>query len=294
MKKMKILISGGSGFIGKALVSSFQKENYDLVLLQRKDENKAYFWNPKEKILKIPKNDKIDVVINLAGENISSGRWTSSKKEEIKNSRVEGTSLLSEFFSKAKYKPKVFISGSAIGLYGNNEDQILTENSAKGSGFLADVCELWENSAKSIQVSEVRTVFLRFGMILSFQGGALEKMLLPFKLFLGGIIGTGKQYISWISLDDVISVIHFILQNENLSGAINLVSPESVTNFDFTKSLGKFLKRPTIFPLPSFFAKLLFGEMAEELLLSSIRVLPKKLQEEKYSFIHSDLEKFFN
>lgn len=288
---MKILISGGSGLIGRAVSHLLEEEGHQVVSLKRKStSSETPYWDIENHIIELGAYQKIDVVIHLAGESIAEGRWNQQKKERIKNSRVKGTKLLSEYFSKATYQPKVFISGSAIGFYGSRGEEELSENSQKGTGFLSDVCTQWEEATSKVALSGIRVAKVRFGMVLSSKGGALKKMLFPFKAGFGGIIGDGKQYVSWVTIDDVVGIISHIIKSENLAGAINVVSPTPVTNQIFTKTLGKVLKRPTILPLPAFLAKILLGEMAQELLLSSTKVIPSKLQESGYIYKHATLE----
>jgi uncharacterized protein (TIGR01777 family) len=248
------------------------------------------YWDIENGIIELGPHQEIDIVIHLAGESIAEGRWNQQKKERIRNSRVKGTKLLSEYFSKTSYKPEVFISGSAIGFYGSRGEEELSENSKKGTGFLSDVCSQWEEASSKVSLSGVRVANVRFGMVLSSNGGALQKMLLPFKMGFGGIIGDGEQYISWVTIDDVVGIINHILKTEKLKGPINVVSPTPATNYQFTKALGKVLRRPTVFPLPAFLARIVFGEMAQELLLSSTKVFPRKLQEHNYMFKHATLE----
>ena len=290
---MKILISGASGLIGKEILNSLAEQGHQIISLQRKSAPTTPYWDIENEIIELGANQKIDVVIHLAGESIAEGRWNQRKKERIKNSRVKGTKLLSEYFSKANYQPKIFISGSAIGFYGNRGDEKLSEESKKGTGFLSDVCYQWEEATTKASQSGIRVANIRFGMVLSSKGGALKKMLLPFKMGLGGIIGNGKQYISWVTINDVVGIINHIIKNKNLKGPINIVSPNPVTNHNFTKTLGKILNRPTFFPLPAFLAKILLGEMAQELLLSSTKVIPSKLQKSGYIFKNATLKNAF-
>lgn len=287
---MKILISGASGLIGKEVVSSLSEQGNQTIPLQRHPSPEIPYWDIENGIVELGTHQEIDVVIHLAGESIAEGRWNQQKKERIKNSRVKGTKLLAEFFTKTSYRPKVFISGSAIGYYGNRGEEKLSEKSQKGTGFLSDVCYQWEDATAELSQSGIRVASVRFGMVLSSKGGALKKMLLPFKIGFGGIIGDGKQYVSWVTIDDVVGIISHIIKNADLKGAINVVSPNPVTNHTFTKALGKVLNRPTLFPLPAFLAKILLGEMAQELLLSSTKVIPGKLQESGYTFKHATLE----
>lgn len=274
---MKVMISGSHGLVGTALCSALEADFHEVVRLGRDFSQPIDFRG-------------VEAVIHLAGENIAEGRWNASKKERIEKSRVEGTRLLANQIGATKYKPNVFISSSAIGYYGHRPDEIIDENSVAGRGFLPDVCRKWEEAAKPAEASGVRTVFLRTGIILSVKGGALKKMLPPFKLGGGGILGSGKQYVSWISITDMVEIIQFFINNTTLSGAFNLVAPNPVSNYEFTKTLGNLLHRPTIMPLPAFTARLLFGEMADALLLSSCNVQPNRLLEAGYIFRHAELK----
>jgi len=287
---MNILISGASGFIGQHLSNFLSLKDYTVLALQRKEPSKPPYWNIDKNIIDLGKYNKIDIVIHLAGENIAGGRWTKKKKERIKSSRIKGTKLLCEYVSSLKNKPKLLISASAIGFYGDRGEETLTEDSSKGTGFLADVCKKWEEATHIALSSGIRVVNMRFGMVLSPHGGALKRMLIPFKLGLGGIVGQGRQYISWIAIEDVLSAIDHIIKNEDISGPINFVSPNPVTNRYFTKTLAQILHRPALIPLPSLMAQVLFGEMAKELLLSSTKVIPKRLIDSGYRFIYPRLE----
>ena len=274
---MKILLSGSSGLIGSALKSSLINEGHEVLPLSRDFNQSIDFTN-------------VDVVIHLAGENIAQGRWTKEKKAEIKNSRINNTRLLSEQIAASNHKPSLFISSSATGFYGDRLDSILDEKSSSGSGFLPEVCVEWEQSTQPAEQAGVRTVHIRTGIVLSKKGGALKKMLPPFQMGGGGILGSGNQYMSWISLEDEIRAISFIIHNSNIVGPVNLTAPNPVNNKEFTKVLGKVLKRPTIVPLPGFAAKLIFGEMADAILLTGNRVLPNKLIEAGFKFNHETLE----
>ena len=288
---MKILISGASGLIGSALKTALSTRGDRVLSLTRRNarNNSEITWDPSSNTLDSAHLTNIDGVIHLAGENIASRRWTSAQKARIRDSRVQGTTLLAQTLATISPPPKVFISASAIGYYGNRDDEILTEDSQPGSGFLPDVSIAWENAAKPAAAG-IRTVHPRIGIVLSPAGGALGKMLLPFKLGLGGIIGSGNQYMSWITLDDLVSLFLFAIDDESISGAINAVSPTPVTNREFTKTLGRVLSRPTIFPLPAFAAKLALGEMADALLLASTRVTSSRLENTNFSFAHPHLE----
>lgn len=289
---MKILISGASGLIGSALKTALNARGDHVVSLTRRNarNDDEITWDPSSNTLDPSRLTNIDGVIHLAGENIASRRWTATQKARIRDSRVQGTTLLAQTLASISPPPKVFISASAIGYYGNRQDEILTEDSQPGEGFLPDVSIAWENTAKPATEAGIRTVHPRIGIVLSPTGGALGKMLFPFKLGLGGIIGSGNQYMSWITLDDLISLLLFAIDRESISGAINAVSPTPVTNREFTKTLGRVLSRPTIFPLPAFAAKLALGEMADALLLASTRVIPSHLENANFSFAHPDLE----
>jgi uncharacterized protein (TIGR01777 family) len=274
---MKALISGSSGLVGSALRKSLENDGHEVGCLPRTYEAPVDFSG-------------VDAVVHLAGENIAEGRWTDAKKRRIEESRVIGTRQLAEQLARSTVKPRVFISASAIGFYGDRGSEALDENSSGGNDFLSGVCKKWEEAARTAAEAGIRTITIRTGIVLSSEGGALKKMLLPFKMGGGGILGSGQQYMSWISLADEVKAIRFLLENEGIHGAVNLVSPNPVTNLEFTKTLGKVLKRPTILPMPGFAARLLFGEMADALLLGSTRVIPKKLIDAGYGFCHADLD----
>lgn len=290
---MKILISGSSGFIGSELKACLSSRGHEIIKLVHSEKHltdDALLWDPEHRELDIKDFEGFDCVINIAGEPIASGRWTPEKKKKIRDSRVIGTHMLSELLVRLDKPPKMLINASAIGYYGSRGDEILDESSTRGKGFLADVCDKWEHGADVAAEKGIRVVKVRIGVVLSPAGGALGTMLTPFKLGLGGVIGSGKQYMSWISMDDLMGVFLHVIGNSSISGPVNAVSPNPSTNREFTKTLGKVLWRPTICPFPEFLAKLLLGEMAEELLLSSTRVRPKKLEETEYSFLYPDLE----
>ena len=252
--------------------------------------DRAIRWDPDQGKLDLAGLEAIDVVVHLAGENIASGRWTAEKKARIRDSRVKGTRLLSETLSRLTQPPRVLVAASAIGFYGDRGDELLTEVSPRGSGFLAEVCQEWEQATQPASQRGIRVVNLRFGVILSPAGGALAKMLTPFRMGVGGKIGSGRQYMSWIALDDATGAVQHALANGSLHGPVNGVAPRPVTNLEFTKTLGRVLVRPTILPMPVFAARLAFGEMANELLLASARVEPSALVKGGYVFGHPDLE----
>lgn len=288
---MKLLISGASGLIGSALKNALSARGDQILALTRRTSgaDNEITWDPASNQIDTARLNNLDGVIHLAGESIASGRWTPAQKARIRDSRVLGTTLLAQTLTQLATPPKVFISASAIGYYGHRDDDMLSESSAPGNGFLPEVCTAWENAAKPAIEADIRTVHPRIGMVLSADGGALAKMHLPFKLGLGGIIGSGTQYMSWISLDDLISLLLFAIDNDTISGPINAVSPTPITNREFTKTLGHVLSRPTIFPLPAFVARFALGEMADALLLSSARVLPTRLESLDFPFSHTQL-----
>jgi uncharacterized protein (TIGR01777 family) len=228
--------------------------------------------------------------VHLAGENIAKGRWNARKKARIRDSRVNGTRLLSEALTRLSKPPAVMVCASAIGYYGDRGDEVLREESASGSGFLAEVCRQWEAAAEPARKRGIRVVHLRIGVVLSPEGGALAQMLFPFRMGLGGKLGSGRQYFSWIAIDDLVTVIAHALTNDTLQGPVNAVAPHPVTNLEFTRTLGRVLARPTLFPMPALAARLAFGEMADELLLSSARVEPTRLLATAYQFRHPQLE----
>ncbi len=290
---MKILITGASGLIGKALQKSFNEKGYEMLLACRGKPERLneIQWDVETGFAEPKRLEGLDAVIHLAGESVGGSlRWTEEKKKAIRDSRVKGTHSVVETLSSLKSKPKTFISGSAIGFYGTRGDDVMVETSAAGDTFLSAVCKDWEAESRRAEDSGIRTVLLRTGIVLSKDGGALATMLTPFKLGIGGVVGSGKQWMSWISLDDVVGVINFALENENIRGAINNVSPNPVTNEEFTKTLGEVLYRPTILPLPEFAVNLVFGEMGEALLLDSTRVEPKRLREAGFEFKFSGLK----
>lgn len=291
---MKILISGSSGLVGSALLPFLVAEGHQIVKLIRARSDllpNEIAWDERRGILSPESLEGMDAVIHLAGENIANGRWTEEKKRKILDSRVIGTRLLCEALASLKHPPKVLISASATGYYGSRGKEVLTENSPRGTGFLADVCEKWEEATQQALDKGIRVVNLRIGMILSAKGGGLKKMLPPFKWGLGGTIGSGEQYISWIAIDDVLNVIAYALKEESLKGPVNVVSPNPVTNRDFTKTLGQVLDRPTWMTMPDFMVRWIFGEMGEDVLLSSTRVKPKVLEDRHFQFSYPELEK---
>jgi len=289
---MKVLITGASGLIGIPLQKSFADKGYEMLLASRKEatDDNHIQWSIENGFSEPGKLEGIDAVVHLAGESVNGLRWTDDKKKAIRDSRVLGTRNVVDAVSKLKDKPKVFIASSATGFYGERGDEEVTESSAAGDNFLAAVCKEWEGESRRAEDAGIRTVLLRTGIVLSKDGGALGTMLLPFKLGVGGVVGSGKQWMSWISLDDHIAAINYAIENENLRGAVNAVSPNPVTNEEFTKTLGEILYRPTFLPIPEFVVSMAFGEMGDALLLASTKVLPKRLESAGFKFTYPQLK----
>ena len=287
---MHVLVSGSSGLVGSALVPYLHEKGHQVTRLVRRKPGEAEVrWYPENNVMFENLAEDVEGMVNLSGESIAEGRWNPAKKKRILESRVETTSLIAETLPNLKPMPKVWVCASAIGYYGDRGEELLDEDSAAGSGFLPDVCQQWEAATQPAADAGIRVVNLRIGVVLSKNGGALSKMLFPFKMGGGGIVGSGRQYWSCIALEDLVGVIEHCLVTESVSGPVNAVS-SAVTNREFTKTLGRVLNRPTIVPLPAFAAKLALGEMAEALLLASARVVPQKLQDTGYEFKCPDLE----
>ncbi len=289
---MRIIVSGSRGLVGTALTKALEADGHEIYRLVRHAPNseREIEWSPDRYSIAISRIEGFDAVFHLAGESIASGRWNDDKKRKIRESRTKGTKLLADALANLSAPPKTLISASAIGYYGDRGDELLTENSSPGKDFLADVCVEWEKATEHARAKGVRVVNTRFGIILDKEGGALAKMLTPFRMGIGGRIGDGKQWMSWIALDDVIAALQFTLKNESMNSPVNFVAPNPVTNAEFTKTLGRVLSRPTIFPIPEFGVRLAFGEMADALLLSSQRVEPKQLTVAGYQFLYASLE----
>lgn len=288
---MKIAIAGASGLIGSAFIKSVEEDGAEVTRLVRSSPRAGEIeWHPNQDAIDPGKLEGFDAIVNLAGENVAEGRWSDEKKKKIHDSRVNGTHLISEAIAKVEAKPRVFLCASATGIYGDRPDETLNEQSDSGGGFLAGVCREWEKATEPAAKAGVRVVNMRFGPVLAAHGGMMEKMLTPFKMGLGGKIGSGKQYISWVSIDDVVGAMKLALKNEAIRGPLNVVSPNPVTNEQFTKALGEALSRPTMMAVPAFAARLAFGEMADEMLLASQRVLPKKLTDAAFQFEYPRLE----
>ncbi|MBI3797567.1 MAG: TIGR01777 family protein [Deltaproteobacteria bacterium] len=290
---MKVFVTGASGLVGSALVPYLTTGGHRVTRLVRSPPRPGaaeIYWDPAAGVQDLGSLEGMDAVVHLAGENIAGGRWTAARKAKIRDSRVIGTRTLCETLARLPQPPTVLVSASAIGYYGDRGAEPLWENSAFGSGFLPEVCRAWEEATQPAVQKGIRVVLLRIGIVLSPAGGALAKMLLPFKLGLGGVVGSGNQYMSWIALDDVAGAIAHSLETDTLQGPVNAVAPFPVTNREFTRTLGRVLGRPTVFPLPAFGARLVFGEMADALLLASTRVEPKRLLATQYGFRYPELD----
>ncbi len=288
---MNLLITGGTGFVGSALCSRLLGEQHKIVVLSRNPEKIKPPIKAVANLDQLSNDDIFDVVINLAGEPIANKRWNDQQKKRIFGSRIETTEALIEYFKKSKHKPKLLINGSAIGYYGTAKtNDNIDEKSGCDDSFSSQLCQKWEAAALEAESLGIRTCLIRTGIVLGKNGGALSKMLPPFKMGLGGRIGYGKQWMSWIHLDDLVGIILYCINNDNHKGAVNGTSPNPVINEVFTKTLGTALKRPTIFPMPEIVIKLLMGQMGEELLLSGKRVLPRKALDAGYIFKYKTLE----
>lgn len=292
---MRAVVSGATGFVGSRLVERLERP---LVLSRSPERARAalgdgvepHGWDPAAGLPPVEAFRDVEAIFHLAGDPIAEGRWTKAKRARIRDSRVIGTRNLVDGLAVLDERPKVLVCASAIGYYGDRGDEELDEKSGFGTGFLADVCQEWEEAAEPARVRGIRVVNLRIGVVLSPKGGALATMLTPFKLGAGGVVGSGDQYWSWIAIDDLLGAIHHAIITEELSGAVNAAAPNPVTNREFTKTLGRVLHRPTVLPMPAFAAKLALGEMANELLLASARVVPKRLLESGYEFRFPELE----
>ncbi|MBU2647213.1 TIGR01777 family oxidoreductase [bacterium] len=295
LPRKKVLISGASGVLGRKLIPFLTTGGHSVLTLVRRQPQTAteIFWDPARGILNADDLVGVDAVIHLSGENVGEGRWTAEKRRRIIESRVSTTYLLAERVSSLNPKPGVFISASATGIYGDRKDDCLSEDEIAGNGFLATVCDHWENAVQPALDNGMRTALMRIGVVLTPEGGALQKLLLPYQMGLGGRMGSGKQYISWIGIDDALAAFYWALMNEDISGPVNVVSPNPVTYLDFTRTLASVLSRPAVLPFPAFLIKLFFGQMGVEGILFSTRAKPTRLLDTGFNFRHSNLEEVF-
>ena len=289
---MRIVISGASGLIGTALGPALRAAGHDVTRLVRgaPTEPDEIFWDPRTRILDTTRLEGVDAIVNLSGENVASRRWTAAQRERIWHSRVDATYTLVTAVTKLSRKPVVFLSASATGFYGDRGDEELTEASGIGHGFFPETCLAWETHAEGAARAGVRTALLRFGVVLAPGGGALATMLPVFRLGLGGRVGDGRQWLSWIALDDAVAAICFALSDPRCAGPVNVVAPVPVTNAEFAATLGRVLRRPAVLPVPAWMLRLVFGRLADETLLASTRVVPAKLLEAGCGFRHATLE----
>jgi uncharacterized protein len=289
---MNILVTGATGFIGSELIPFLSQNKHRVIRLVRKAQAGAgeICWDPAAETINTEALEGLDAVVHLAGENIAAGRWTAEKKQRIRESRIKGTRFLAHSLSRLFDPPKVLVSVSAIGYYGDRGIEPLDEGNKPGKGFLAELCSEWEAATTPAVIRGIRVAIPRIGMVLSAKGGALAQMLPVFRLGLGGRIGSGCQYMSWITLDDVIGIIDHAIRNELLQGPVNAVTPNPVTNKVFASMLGRVLAKPAFFALPAFAARIVFGEMANELLLSGANIVPARLKETGYQYKFPELE----
>ncbi|WP_437224180.1 TIGR01777 family oxidoreductase [Planctomicrobium sp. SH661] len=288
---MHIFVTGSTGLIGRELVSTLEASGHQVTRLVRgvPANERERSWETGGRRLSATVLEGCDVLVHLAGESIASGRWTQHKKDRIYHSRVDSTAILSDAMTRLPIMPKAFIVASAIGYYGDRGESVLTESSPPGVGFLADVCKAWESAADPVR-EQTRVVHVRTSMVLSEKGGAIKPMLLPFKMGVGGVIGSGEQYWSWITLEDIVRLFQFAIENENLRGPINGATPNPVTNREFTTTLGERLHRPTVLPMPGFIARIALGEMANDLILASTRVVPEVPVQQGFQFRQPELK----
>ena len=289
---MHVMLTGSTGLVGTALPPVLADQGHQVRRLCREPsgEAQATHWNPADGTFAPGAFDGIDAVVHLAGESIASGRWTAARKARIRDSRVDGTRRLCEAMAALESPPTVLVAASALGYYGDRADEMLEESSPPGSGFLPTVCQEWEDAAEPARRRGIRVVHLRIGLVLSTRGGALAQMLLPFRFGLGGVLGSGDQFMSWITLDDLTGIALRALTDDRIHGPVNAVTPHPVTNREFTKTLGKVLRRPTVVPVPAFAPRLALGEMADALLFASTRIDPAVLRKAQFEFAHPNLE----
>jgi uncharacterized protein (TIGR01777 family) len=295
---VRILVSGSTGFVGTSLVQALERDGHTVARLMRPESSRprangqqAQFvrWDPVSGQFDAPAAERADALVHLAGASIAGGRWNAARKSLLRTSRLDATRQLIGALSRLQRPPRVIVAASAIGYYGNRGDETLTESSPPGNDFLAAVCREWEAEAARGTEFGARVVMARFGIILATHGGALPRMLLPFKLGVGGSLGSGRQWMSWLTLDEAVGIVKLALASSALSGPVNTVAPQPVQNADFTRILARALHRPALFPAPAFALRVVLGEMADALLLVSQRIVPTKLQQMGYQFAHPDL-----
>jgi len=294
---MKVIVTGSGGLVGRALVRSLLADGHSVTRLVRGGAQQfrapgsaAVEWNPDKGTIDAAALEGHDAAVHLAGEPIAEGRWDDAKKRRILESRAKGTRLIAETIAGLKEKPRVLVSASAVGFYGDRGAEVMREESASGEGFLSEVCREWEKATLAASQAGARVVHVRIGFVLDGEGGGLPKMLTPFKLGVGGKVGSGQQYISWITLEDLVRVLRRAIEDESLRGPVNAVAPGAVTNEQFTKALGHVLGRPTLLPVPTFALRLAFGEVADAVMLASTRVEPARLREAGFDFKHTDID----
>jgi hypothetical protein len=292
-RRLRVAVTGATGLVGSAVVTALRSAGHRVDRVSRRlpaPGSTDIQWDPARGQIDPRALEGVDAVVHLAGESVAARRWTQAAKERIRRSRVESTRLLAETLGRLSRRPRVLVSASAVGYYGSRGEEPLTEDSPPGEGFLSDVARAWEAGAEPARAAGVRVVHPRLGIVLAGKGGALPRMALPFRLGVGGVIGDGRQYWSWIALEDVVRVIELAIALESLAGPVNAVAPAPVTNREFTRALGRVLGRPTLLPLPAFAVRLLLGEMGQALLLDSARVLPRRLERAGFRFRHHALE----
>lgn len=290
---MRIAITGSTGLLGSPLATMFAGNGHSVVRVVRskpKPGGAEVQWDTEHGFSEPSSLEKLDAVVHLSGENVAAVRWTDEKKNRIRESRLRGTAIVSEALARLTVPPRVLVSASGISYYGDCGAEIVDESSAAGHGFLADICKQWEAATLPTERAGIRVVHLRFGMVLSAEGGALAKMLPAFRLGAGGKLGNGRQYISWVTLDDAVAIIDRAITRETLNGAVNVVAPNPVTNAEFTRALARVLRRPAFLNVPAFMLRLALGEMADELLLASVRAVPRKLLDDGFAFGHVQIE----
>ncbi len=290
---MRIVISGSSGLIGRAIVAELSQAGHEITRLVRggpSADRPSIFWNPLGDFLDPLPLEGFDAAIHLAGENIAAARWTSEQKDKILKSRVQSTQLLAKTLAGLRHKPRVFVCASAVGFYGDRGAEIVDESSPAGKGFLAQVAAAWEEAARSAEAAGIRTVHLRLGAVLAAEGGMLPRLLPLFRWGLGAVLGPGTQFLSWVTLRDVVRAVTFLLEREDLSGPVNITSPNPVTNRDFSKALARAVGRPLFLRIPAWFLRLILGEMAQELFLASTRAVPRKLQSVGFEFEYPEID----